>query len=61
MSEDEVKEVEAEEIGALPNIDDAFETEDVLLEDDLGVVIPDEDEEDDIDADLLMEDRDGNY
>lgn len=57
--EEEVKEpvIDGE---AIPNLDDAFEVEDVIVgEDDLGVLTEAEEDDEDLDTDFLIEDRDG--
>ncbi len=63
--DEEVKEPIIDDVveGAIPNLDDAFEVEDpIAVEDDLGVVLTEDLEEDeDFDADFFTEDKDGNY
>lgn len=64
MSEEEHKEpeVEHEEGGTLPDLDDAFEESiDTGLDEDLGPLTAVDEEEEDLDTDLLGDDRDGNY
>ena len=60
--EEEIKEDEVPVEGELPNLDDAFEEDEVGVEpeDDLGLL--EDVEEDDLEADFISDtDRDGNY
>jgi len=59
MSEDEEIKDPLIDGDAVPNIDDAFEVEDVLIgEDDLGVLPEATEDDEDLDTDFLIEDRD---